>query len=443
MANPLHSPDHGNPPPSAGKAWYIVGVLMVVYVFSFIDRQLLALMVDPIKADLGVSDSAMGLLMGLSFGLFYTFLGIPLGRIADTHNRKGLIAAGLVLWSIMTAGCGLVGRFWHLFLLRMGVGVGEAALSPAAYSLITDSFPRKRLALALSVYGMGIYLGAGVAYALGASIVGFFREQGGLTIPLLGTVAAWQAAFLAAGLPGFLIALLLLTFREPRRQGAGATQAAPVREVTAYFRANWQAIAAHNLGFAMLSFVGWANFSWIPTFLKRTYGLDPLQAGWGYGAVIFVFGSLGILSGGLLADWLAARGRQDARMRAGVYAALINIPFALAYPLMPSAGLALILIAPTTFAVAMAFGTAPAAIQEMMPNTMRGQASAVYLFVINLIGLGGAPSAVAWCTDHLFRDEAFLRYSLALVGAPACILAALLLTWGLRPFRRTLDRLAA
>jgi len=429
--------------PSGAYAWYVVAVLMTVYIFSFVDRQLLALLVKPIKADLGLSDTQMSYLLGFSFALFYTLLGVPLGRLADTRSRRTLIAAGLGLWSVMTLGCGLAHRYWQLFLARMGVGVGEATLSPAAYSLIADYFPPRRLALAISVYGMGIYLGAGIAYALGGTIVSRLIAHGGLTLPIVGTLRAWQAAFIMVGLPGLLFAGMLYTVREPLRRGLKGAPAsvAPVGEVIRYFRTHWAAITCHNLGFALLSFVGWANFSWIPAFFQRTYGWTAAETGWRYGGVIFVFGSLGILAGGFLADCLAARGYRDARVRAGVAAALINCPFALLYPLMPNGASALVLVAPTTFAVAMAFGTAPAAIQEMMPNTMRGQASAVYLFAINFIGLGGAPTAVAWCTDYLFQDEHCLGYSLALVGFPACVLSAVVLAAGLRPFRRALEAL--
>ncbi len=429
--------------PPGAYAWYVVLVLMVVYVFSFVDRQLLALLVGPIKADLDLTDTQMSYLLGFSFALFYTVLGVPLGRLTDTRSRRTIIAVGLGLWSLMTLGCGLAQRYWQLFLARMGVGVGEATLSPAAYSLIADYFPPRRLALAISVYGMGIYLGAGMAYALGGVIVSRLIEQGGLTLPVVGTLRAWQAAFILVGAPGLLFAGLLYTIREPLRRGSAGSNVptASVKEVARYFRVNWKAIACHNVGFSLLAFVGWVNFSWIPAFFQRTYGWTTAETGLRYGGVIFVFGSLGILSGGVLADWMAARGYRDARIRAGVAAALLNCPFALLYPLMPDGMAALALVAPTTFAVAMAFGTAPAAIQEMMPNTMRGQASAIYLFAINLIGLGGAPTAVAWCTDYLFRNETHLRYSLALVGFPACLLAAVVLIAGLRPFRKTLEAL--
>jgi MFS family permease len=157
--------------PPVGYSWYVVGILTVAYVFSFIDRQILNLLVGPIRRDLQISDTEMSLLMGFSFAVFYTFFGIPLGRLADTRSRRALITGGIVLWSLMTAACGLARNFVHFLLLRMGVGVGEAALSPSAYSLIADYFPRENRATALSVYSMGIYIGSGLAYLLGGLVV--------------------------------------------------------------------------------------------------------------------------------------------------------------------------------------------------------------------------------------------------------------------------------
>ena len=196
-------------------AWYVVGVLTLLYAFSFIDRQIFSLLVGPLRRDLHIGDAKMSLLIGFSFALFYTFFGIPLGRLADICSRRLIIATGLVLWSGFTASCGLAQTFEAMLLLRMGVGVGEAALSPAAYSLITDYFPRERLATALSVYSMGIYIGSGLAYLLGGLVVAYASTQAMWIIPLLGAVHPWQIIFLSIGLPGIAVAPLLFTVREP------------------------------------------------------------------------------------------------------------------------------------------------------------------------------------------------------------------------------------
>ena len=221
------------PYPPAGYAWYVVGVLTLAYVLSFIDRQILSLMVEPIRRDLGISDKQMSLLMGASFAVFYTFFGIPLGRLADTRSRRGIIAVGIAFWSVMTTGCGLVNKFWQLALLRMGLGVGEASLSPSAYSLIFDYFRPAQRSTAISVYSMGIYIGSGLAFILGGLVIRSTSGQEHFILPLLGAMRSWQIVFFVVGLPGFLMSLLLLTIREPERQGAnrakdGSTTVSPV-----------------------------------------------------------------------------------------------------------------------------------------------------------------------------------------------------------------------
>jgi MFS family permease len=425
----------------------VVAVLMLIYVFSFIDRQILSLLVGPIRRDLGISDTQMSLLMGFSFAIFYTFFGIPLGRLADARSRRGLIAAGLVLWSLMTAGCGLAQRFWHFLLLRMGVGVGEAALSPAAYSMISDLFPRHQLATAISVYSTGIYIGSGLATLLGGVVVGAVSGVELWQLPLVGAIRPWQVVFFVVGLPGVLFAAALLTVREPlRRDARGALlqtagkAGVPLAAVFAYLRLNWLTFACHNLGFALLSFSSYGSTAWIPTFLQRSHDMSPRASGVSYGLIVMVAGTLGIVFGGRLADWLSLRGYRDAKMRAGLIASVVWLPTGVLYALVPDPRLALLLLVPTVFAASMPFGAAPAAIQEMVPNAMRGQASAIYLFVVNLIGLGLGPTAVALCTDFLFGDDLDLRYSLVLVATLAHLVATALLALGLRPFRESLAR---
>lgn len=430
------------PYPPSSRAWYMVAVLMLIYVMSFVDRQILSLLVGPIRRDLGISDTQMSLLMGFSFAVFYTFFGIPLGRLADQRSRRGLIAAGLIVWSAMTAACGIAQRFWHFLLLRMGVGVGEAALSPAAYSLITDSFPKKRLATAISVYSMGIYIGSGMAYILGGVVVGWASTQGDLQLPVVGSTRPWQVVFFMVGLPGVLLSLMLLTFKEPVRRGVkkGTTAAAgvPIREVTGYLRANWKTFFCHNVGFALLSFSSYGSGAWIPTFLQRSYGMSQRDAGVYYGTIVVIAGTLGIVFGGRLADWLAAKGYEDAKIRAGLIAAVVWAPSGILFPLMADSSWSLALMVPTVFTASMPFGCAPAAIQELMPNAMRGQASALYLFVVNLIGLGLGPTAVALTTDYVFGEDAAVRYSLIVVATAAHIGSAFLLWRGMKPFRESL-----
>lgn len=434
-------PNNNNGYPSNLYAWTTVVILMIAYVLSFIDRQILNLLVEPIRRDLVISDTQMSLLMGLSFALFYTVCGIPLGRLADTKSRRGLIAVGVLFWSAATAACGMAKLYWQFLICRIGVGVGEAALSPAAYSLIADSFPPERRATAISVYSMGVYLGSGIAFLLGGLVIKFASAQGDVILPVIGHVRPWQLIFLILGAAGVLFTLLMLAVREPARRGVGAGVAVPLAEVGRYIRNNRRTVLCHNFGFAGLAFAGYGSGAWIPTFYIRTYGWDAGQVGIVYGSIVAVFGCLGIVFGGRLADWMSKRGRSDANMRVGLIAAIGALPFVVSFPLLDNAVMVSVLMAPTVFFLSMPFGVAPAAIQEIMPNSMRGQASAIYLFVITLIGLGLGPTAVALVTDFVFASDQALRYSLLIVTAIAVVSSIVLLWMGLKPYRESLQRL--
>jgi len=319
--------------------------------------------------------------------------------------------------------------------------VGEAALSPAAYSLIADSFPAERRATAISVYSMGVYLGSGLAFLVGGLVIQFASAQGDVTLPVLGEVRPWQLIFLILGVAGVFFTLLMLAIKEPVRRGAGAGVAVPLSEVGRYIRANRRTVLLHNFGFAGLAFAGYGSAAWIPTFYIRTYGWDAGQVGIVYGCIVAVFGCLGIVFGGRLADLMAKRGRSDANMRVGLYAALGALPMVVLFPLMDSAFWASMLLALAVFCLSMPFGVAPAAIQEIMPNSMRGQASAIYLFVITLIGLGVGPTAVALVTDFVFADDNALRYSLLIVTTLAVLMSIILLAKSLKPYRESVTRL--
>jgi MFS family permease len=430
------------PYPSPRYSWYVVGVLTLVYVFSFIDRQILSLLVRPLRRDLQITDTEVSILMGFSFAVFYTFCGIPLGRLADTRSRRSIIAAGLVFWSVFTGLCGLARNFAQMLLFRVGVGVGEAALSPSAYSLITDYFPKEKLGTAISVYSKGIYIGAGMSYLLGGIVVRFASAQEAWTLPLVGAVRPWQVIFLAVGLPGILVAPLVYSIREPLRRGiARHASAVPARESFAYMLENKRTFLCHTIGFGLLSLTSYASGAWVPEFFRRNYHWDIPHTGIVYGSLVIVFGSLGIVGAGKIADLLRARGILHANMLVGMWVALIGIPVSCLLYLAPSAGWATLWLAPGCLMAAAPFGIAAAAIQQMMPNPMRGQASAVYLFIINMIGLGLGPTAVALCTQYLFRRDDAVNYSLLVVHLVALSLAAILLGGGLKPFCRSLERL--
>jgi len=438
-----------------GYAWYVVGVLLLVYLFSFLDRQILSLMVDDLKVGLSIErDWQVAVLMGPAFAVFYTIFGIPFGRAADTRSRKHTISLGLALWSLMTVGCGFARHFWHMAFLRVGVGVGEASLSPSAYSIIADYFDGSKLARAISIYASGIYLGSGLAYLIGGQAVSMLRGTTPWEIPILGMIPGWQKVFLIVGLPGLLVVpLVLLTVREPLRRGLVASRAGdgktelPFSEVYSYAKENWKVLATHNVGFALLSFSSYGTGSWLPSMFKRVHGWDVAQFGLVYGLIVFVGSAGGAILGGVIADWLAKRGYRDAKIRVGFFAAWVWLPFGIAFPIIDDGALAMAVAAPAAFLAAMPFGVAPAALQEMMPNNLRGQMSAVYLFVTNLLGLAIGPLIVGAMTDYVFSEQAYgiggIRWSLLSMTLAAHLVATVLLYKGMSEYRKARDRFEA
>jgi MFS family permease len=328
--------------------------------------------------------------------------------------------------------------------------VGEATLSPSAYSLITDLFPKRKLGRALSLYSMGIYVGAGTALILGGGVTAWATARGEFVLPFFGVIRPWQVVFLLVGLGGMLPLLLLLTIREPVRRGVKRITAedgrsvvakVPIRDVVAFLGKNWKTVVCHHVGFAILSFSSYGIGAWHPAFLERTYGWEMGRIGLLTGGHCIVLGSLGILAGGWLTDRLAARGHSDATMRVGLLASVAWIIPGVFYPLMSNGWASWALMALAYFFVSFPIGAAAAAIQNIMPNAMRGQASALYLFAVNLLGLGLGPSAVAWCTDFLFRDEMMVRYSILIVGVGAHVIAVFAFWLGLKPYRESVERL--
>jgi MFS family permease len=422
--------------PSLGYAWYVIGVLFLAYTFSYIDRQVLALLVQPVRGDLALSDTQFSLLVGAAFGIFYTLMGIPLGRMADRGNRRNIIAGGIALWSLMTAICGVTRNFWQLFLARIGVGVGEAALSPAAYSLIADYFPRNKLARALATYSTGVYAGAGLAYILSGLVISSLAEIPSVDLPVVGTTRSWQVVFFAVGLPGLLVALLIFSIREPLRKSIGnfSERTVTLKQLASFVLERRSIFVAHFSGFALLALIFNAIAIWMPAYFMRNFDYDAGAFGVHFGIIIMVFGSAGILCGGWFGDWLASKGYQDAPMRAATIGVICLVPFTIITPLVNDVQIAVALLCPLLFFSSFPYGVAAAALQLVTPNRLRGQISALYLFVVNLVGVTAAPTITALVTDYVFQDDMKVGYSIAIVTGIAAPLAAVILSRTWKPY---------
>jgi predicted MFS family arabinose efflux permease len=423
--------------PNSRYGWYVVGVLIVAYTFSYVDRTILTLMVGPIRKSLGISDVQLSLLHGLAFAVFYTILGIPIGRLVDRRKRTVIIAGGIFFWSIMTGVCGLARNFGQMFAARIGVGVGEAALSPAAYSLLSDWFPDKQLVRALSLYQGAIYLGGGIATMAGGAMIAMVPP---VSTPMTGPLEPWQVVFMIVGLPGVLVSLWMLTLREPARRGVDANAAMPTfGDVLRHMRVHARAYGGLILGLCLASLMWNGVAAWLPTHFIRKFGWTAPEVGLWYGATLTVCGTAGIVSGGYVAGHLRERGIGDANILICVISACLALPFGIAAALASNAGASLALFACYLFAGAMPYGGGAAAFQEITPNRMRGQVSAIYLFWLNLAGIGLGPTFVAWMSQTMFGGDMGISAAMAADVAIAAPLGAFVLLATRSAYRRAQD----
>jgi predicted MFS family arabinose efflux permease len=381
---------------------YVLGILLAVYTFNFIDRQILSILLESIKHDLVLSDKALGFLAGFAFAAFYATLGIPMALWADRGNRRNLITASLALWSAMTAACGLAQNFVHLALARVGVGIGEAGCSPPSHSIISDYYPARERATAIGIYALGIPFGIMFGLFLG----GWINELFG-----------WRRAFFVVGLPGLALALLVrFTVAEPERGQADALADQDERPgiiETARFLRRRPAFMHLSFGAALACFVGYGFIAWFPSFLIRSHHMKTTDIGLWLGLLIGVVGGIGMFVGGVLADRFGAR---DTRWSAWIVTAanLIGLPFGAAAYLVNDPYLALALFIPPVVAANFWQATTLAQAQSMVRLRMRAQTSAILLFIANIIGLGAGPWAIGAVSDMLAPRYGAdsLRYSL-------------------------------
>lgn len=400
---------------SASYRAYVMFILVVVYTFNFIDRQIIGILAVPIKADLALTDTQLGLMGGLAFALFYTALGIPIAMLADRSNRIWIMAIALTLWSAMTAICGTVQNFWQLFLARLGVGVGEAGGVAPAYSLISDYFPPQQRARALSIYSFGIPIGSALGIVFGG---------------IIASKIDWRYAFFAVGIAGIIIApIFKLTVAEPERGqfDPNYTKTSPpalrdiIRKLT-HKPSFW----IMSFGAACSSMMGYGLFFWLPSFFVRSYGISLIDASLFYGAILLVGGLAGIWLGGSLADRFGAD-RRGAYVVIPAVAFVATVPFyvfAILSPNLTTTFFAMLI--PTAMGLVW-LGPVLAAIQHVVPPNMRATASAIFLFINNLIGIGVGTVAIGILSDNLqaqYGDDS-LRYAI-LAGTSFYVLAAML-----------------
>jgi len=422
------------PWPPARRAWMIAGLLALASVASQFDRVVMNLTIEPVKAEFGLDDTRFALLQGVAFGIFYTLGSVPIGRLADRFERRLVLGISLLFFSLFSMASGLSRTFAQLFLTRVGVGIGEASVTPTGLSMLSDMFPPEKLGRAVSVFFLSAPFGIGLAFIAGGRLLEALDGQaaaGGLPFAL----DPWQAAFLIVGAPGLLLVPLFLLLREPERRGPGGATPLTIREVLAVIGERRRALTLMFSGFAMVPVVNFAYNVWTPALFMRVYGWSPAEIGLGFGLIMMVFGTSGVYFAGWLSDRLTRAGHADAQLRVAAFGFLACGVFGAAAPLMPNAWAALALLAPAMFLSNVPIPCAGTALQLILPNRARAQVTALYIMIISLVGIGIGPVVIGFMTDHIFTAPTDIRYSLAIVVGVAAPVMTILLLFALKPYR--------
>jgi len=431
------------PWPSPARAWYAVFVFALALMINFLDRGIVNLLVPQIKQSLSLSDFKMSLVMGFAFSCFYAILGFPIARMADYKSRRAILGVGVTIWSFMTALCGLAQNFWQLFLCRVGVGSGEACSGPSTYSMLADLFPRDKLPRAIAVLNFGFYAGTGLAFIIGGAITQMLSNTS-VTLPLINvTMSGWRMVFVVVGLPGLIVAAMLATVREPKRRGRfsvdtnGATKPIPVRDVVAFIRENRATYAPMFIGLGIQIVMSFGAGSWGFAFYDRRFKWAAGEFGLVMGLITLTVMPVGTLFGSMLAERFARAGRDDANLRVVLIGKILAIPFGILYPFMPTLFLTVTVSAVGLFFISWTAAPLNAALQIITPNQMRGQVTAIYMFIFNVIGVGLGPTFVAVFTNYVFGDEQLIGYSLALTGLILGPLGTIAIWLGMKPYGRS------
>ena len=431
---PIDRPRH-----SRRYAWYVVTLLALAYAFSLLDRWILTMVVDPVKAQFQVSDQDMGILLGPVFAVFYVLFGLPFGWLADRRNRKNIIGIAMLFWCAMTSLSGLARSFEQLKLARFGVGAGEAALTPAGNSLVGDLFPREEQSRAISVFNMGVSFGMGIAYLLGGLIVSWMQTRPGYVLPVVGPLASWQMVLVAAGLPGLVVAILILLVREPPR-GERLSQSGPSwPAMRVYLKAYWPAYLLLCIGQVTSPLIGYA-WQWLPTMFSRTLNWSVADFAFSYGWILLIFGPLGAWCSGWINGRYLRRGQSDGPYRTALGCLFAMVFLSTAVVLMPTPALALMALVPATLAGAASTPAGAAALLHMTPGDYRARLTSVYVVFINGFGLLLGPSLVGALNDHVF-GTAGVRYSMAVVSFIVGGILTTTMLFGLSAYRAAVQNL--
>ena len=426
--------------PPRSVAWYAVFVLAFMYWVSILDRFIISLLVDPIKRDLGITDVQFGMLSGVAFAITFSLFGLVLGTLADRLSRRWVIFAGVSVWSLATAACGLAQNFWHLMTARVGVGMGEAALNPSATSMLTDLFPRERLTNAIAIYGLGATMGSGFAYFFGGTIVDLVSNTGEIVLPVVGALRPWQAVFMIVGLPGMLVALLIFTVPEPIRRGKRTLDQSlswrkSYGDLLKLIGARKRFFLCHYIAFGFASAIVSGSGAWYPAHMGRTFGWSASKIGLALGITLTAAGFLSQSISGRIVDAMFRRGTRDAQFRWYAGCLVAATPVGIFATTSANPWIFLVGIGLFIALLASLNACSSTALNLVTPNELRGTGIAFWAATLGLVGAASGPILIAIFAEQLFHGPAALGYGLATMMAICCPIAAVFLFLGFRAMR--------
>lgn len=421
--------------PPRRQAHWALALLFAAYVLSFIDRIVLSILIRPISSELHLSDMQYALIGGVAFAIFYVTIGLPIGWLADRAPRRMIICAGVGLWSLCTIASGLAASFGALFAARIGVGIGEAALAPAAYSLIADFFRPHQRGRAVALYSLGAAVGASIAYFVGGLLIAFTAREGTVDLPLFGHLAPWRFVFVAAGLPGLILAPLMLTMREPARRQERSFEGAR-GGFFAFLKARRSVSIAYVLGYSCINLPFAGFLLWGPALFDRVHGMGPAQLGLPLAVLFLVPTALGQWAGASVTDRLVTRGRPEAAFATAGWCGVLLIPVSIAMPLLQNATAALAALGVLLFLTCASIGHHGVVAAMVAPNRLRGLYVALFFFVQNVLGQAVIALITAGLTDHVFARPDSIGTSMAIVGGFGAAVGTVLLALGRSALRR-------
>ena len=430
--------------PSRKTSYSAVVVMTLAQVFAFIDRQIPAMLVEPIKQDFNLNDSQIALLGGAAFSIFYAIMALPIGYAVDRYKRVNVLGTGIFVWSLMTTLAGLANSFGRLFGARIGVAVGEAVMAPVSVSLVSDYFPQNRQGKPMGIITAGVYIGIGATLIGGGYIIDYLTDIGGITIPGIGYFKPWQATFLVVGIPGILISFAAFMLHEPRRLGLAQTPEKDSKSINIFSHLikNKSTLIPMFAGLIFMALIFYSFTFWAPSMMVRTHGLSLTEVGFSLGIITIISSILGTISSGAVVDYLRSKGRTDAPIRTAMFACIFAMPAICLAPLVENVVAAWMLIGIYLFFISSFAPIGLLAVSGVSSNEVKGQMAAVHAFLMMAFGLSLGPQITAFFTDFILQDESKLGLAVSLTGGLVLPIAAVCFWMSLKRYRKAYDQLA-